>query len=81
MFHRNKCDSCCDSCGTSTGGTVAPKGEPIPSPKKMPTGATEPPGSVRIITPPSTVAPVTTPALEVAPAAVPGLDADNRNPF
>jgi hypothetical protein len=56
-------------------------GEPIPSPKKMPTGGTEPPGSVRIITPPSTVAPVTTPSLEVAPAAVPGLDADNRNPF
>jgi len=47
----------------------------------MPTGGIEPPGAVRIITPPSTVAPVTTPALEVAPAAVPGLDADNRNPF
>ena len=79
MFRRH--NDCCDSCGTS-GGTVVPRtGEPIPSPKKMPTGGSEPPGNVRIITPPPTTAPAATPALEVAPAAVPGLDADNRNPF
>ncbi|MBM4069452.1 MAG: hypothetical protein FJ271_10960 [Planctomycetes bacterium] len=60
---------CCDTgCAT-----VAPKGESIAPPKKMPT---EPPREVRINTP---AASPTTPALEVAPAAVPGFDADNRN--
>ena len=58
---------------------VAPKGEAIPQPKKMP-GGNEPPREVRINTPAASSA---TPALEVAPAAVPGFDADHRssNPF
>ena len=73
---------CCESscCTSSCGGTVVtPKGEQIPSPKKMPGAGSEPPrGEVHIITPPTTGS---TPALEVAPTAVPGLEADNRNPF